>query len=139
MTCQSSEHRIAYSCGYKYQLEKDVVLYTPVKTHIVCFDWYELRPDGLLIIKKGYAWDGMTGWIDTKSNIVYSLVHDVFCQMMRNKQIPHRYREINEYCATIGRATGMSAVHVALVTAAVSIARSGDPGRGPDRPVLYAP
>jgi hypothetical protein len=130
---------VGYSRGYKFQLEYTKTFWTPITGYHVIFDWYELWPNGLLIIKKGYAWDGMTGYIDTVSNLVYSLVHDAFCQMMRNKQIPHIYKEVNAFCKALGKACGMAAAHRAVVTAAVNIIKSGDPGRGPDRPVLYAP
>lgn len=131
--------RIGYSKGYKYQLEFTKSYWTPIKGYRIVFDWYELWPNGLLIIKKGYAWDGMTGYIDTPANRVYSLVHDVFCQMMRNKQIPHIYKEVNTFCRDLGKACNMAGAHVGIVTLAVNIKKSGDPKRGPDRPILYAP
>ncbi|MFA7488191.1 MAG: hypothetical protein WCY72_08915 [Lysobacteraceae bacterium] len=130
---------IGYSKGYKYQLEFTKAFWTPIKEYSVKFDWYELYLNGLLVIQKGYAWDGMTGWIDTVSNRVYSLVHDVFCQMMRNNQIPHIYKEVNAFCYDLGTACEMSLLHAGIVTLAVNANKSGDPGRGPDRPVLYAP
>lgn len=130
---------IKYSEGYKYQLEQIKTIQTDIKGYNVKFDWYELKESGLLTIYKGYAWDGMTGFIDTKNNRVYSLVHDVFCQMMRNKQIPHIYKGVNEYCLKVGLACGMGNSQVKLVTCAVNLARSGDPARGADRPILIAP
>lgn len=130
---------IGYSTGYKYQLEYIKAFWTPIKGFRVIFDWYELWPNGLLIVKKGYAWDGMTGWIDTPSNRVYSLVHDVFCQMMRNQQLPHIFREVNRFCKEVGKACGMWTIHTVIVTCGVNLARSGDSGKGPDRPILYAP
>ena len=45
----------------------------------------ELRHDGLLTIKAGYAWDGPSGpTFDTKSFMRGSLVHDVLYQILRN-------------------------------------------------------
>jgi hypothetical protein len=37
--------------------------------------------DGILVIKKGYAWDGMTGYPDSKRNKKASLAHDIGYQM----------------------------------------------------------
>lgn len=134
-----SSLRVAYSKGYVYQLEAEKLFLTPIIGHTIIDRYYELFEDGMLKIREGYAWDGMTGWFDTPTNKVYSLVHDVFCQMMRNRQLPHIYKEVNSFCAELGRACGMGRVEVVLVTMAVNLAHSGDPKRGPDKPILHAP
>lgn len=53
-----------------------------------------LEVNGLLTIKKGYAWDGPSGpTIDTPNFMRGSLVHDVLYQLMREELIPQEHRE----------------------------------------------
>ena len=70
---------------YKYQVHVTCCFQTelrPEKNIIVGF--LELRMDGLLIIYKGYCWDGPSGpTIDTKAFIWASLPHDALYQMIR--------------------------------------------------------
>ncbi len=57
-------------------------------------DFIDLSAEGLLTIKKGYAWDGPSGpTIDTKSFMRGSLVHDALYQLMRNEYLPAACRE----------------------------------------------
>ncbi len=80
---------IKYRSGYKYQLAEEYqvkVSVTPknnVKT-----DFIELSTEGMLVIKRGYAWDGPSGpTIDTPNFMRGSLVHDALYQLLRNKLI----------------------------------------------------
>lgn len=79
---------------YKYQVLRDFLIYTGLKGFSVKTDWYELREDGWLLVRKGYAWDGASGptW-DDETNYVASLVHDVFYQMMRRGELPQSCKE----------------------------------------------
>ena len=76
---------IKYRCGYKYQLvddyEVDLDLYPnpDIRT-----DFIELS-SGSLTVKAGYAWDGVTGWYDSRKLLRASLVHDALYQLMRLK------------------------------------------------------
>ena len=56
-------------------------------------DMYSLAPDGLLIIRKGYAWDGATCAIDTKDFMRGSCVHDAICQMVETGKLDHSNRK----------------------------------------------
>lgn len=77
---------IAYSSGYKYQLrETYVVTLSEIKpcTKIET-EYLTLDSDGLLTIRKGYAWDGPSGpAIDTRTFMRGSLVHDALYQLIR--------------------------------------------------------
>jgi hypothetical protein len=79
----------AYRSGYKYQLAEDFHLtgtIIPKKDSDEHF--LSIRMDGKLIIKKGYAWDGVSGPIqDTNENMRASLVHDAYYQLMRGKKV----------------------------------------------------
>ena len=80
--------------GYKYQLMEDYSLDVAVKEYEINTPYLSLGNDGILIIKKGYAWDGPSGpTIDTLNFMRGSLVHDAFYQLMRIEKIPPSYKE----------------------------------------------
>jgi len=78
-----------YRKGYKYQLAEDeltLVKIRPDKT--VRSDFIILSTEGILLIKKGYAWDGPSGpAIDTKTFMRGSLVHDALYQLIREGKL----------------------------------------------------
>lgn len=68
---------------YKFKVEENFSIELPFK--IADFEHqYASLKDGILSIKKGYAWDGASGpIINTRDTLVASLVHDVLYQAMR--------------------------------------------------------
>lgn len=71
--------------GFKYQLVEDYSTIISIKPHInITTPFISLSIDGLLIIKKGYAWDGCSGpaW-DDKTNQTAGLIHDSLYQLER--------------------------------------------------------
>ena len=73
---------------YKYQLTRRYKHSTGIigETNVVT-PFITLRPDGTLVLKKGYSWDGATCAIDTKSFMRGSLVHDALYQLIREKKL----------------------------------------------------
>jgi hypothetical protein len=133
---------IHYRAGYKYQLAKTYACKTPILGASVSAEFYDLHPDGLLVIKQGYAWDGASGpTLDTAASMRPSLVHDVFCQMMRAGELDY-YRwqnDVNAFFKTQCMEDGMWAWRAALWHAAVEFANAGHPDQGESSPVLTAP
>lgn len=137
------KERIAYRSGYHYQLYEDyeiridICLSYPIET-----DFVSLFPDGLLLIKKGYAWDGASGpAMDTKTIMRGSLVHDALYQLMREDYL---YRERSRDAADrllqkICIEDGMCKLRAWWVYQAVK--RFADPYADPknSKPVLQAP
>lgn len=79
---------IFYKSGYKYQLVNDYEYQLskefPLVQYEIETDYFYLSESGLLIVKKGYAWDGPSGpTIDTKNFMRGSLVHDALYQIIR--------------------------------------------------------
>jgi hypothetical protein len=72
----------------KFTLWQDETFDTIVKGFTVETDWCTLEPDGTLLIRAGYPWDGATGAFDTRDIIEASLVHDVFCEMINDDLLP---------------------------------------------------
>jgi len=85
--------QITYSQGYKYQLEKDFITEVDLFGESVSSPFIDLRPDGYLLIKKGYSWDGPSGpAVDTKNFMRGALVHDALYQLMREYGLNRDYR-----------------------------------------------
>lgn len=85
---------IRYRDGYKYQLESDYTVKTSVKPErSIHLFWCSLATDGMLIIRKNYAWDGPSGpTFDTDNFMRGSLIHDALYQLMREGCLPFDFR-----------------------------------------------
>lgn len=83
-------------CKFKYLVEEDFYIQTPIKQNKMIDTWYcTLWPDGILLIKKGFASDGASGpTIDTDSSRQPSIEHDVFYKLLRKKLIGISWRPI---------------------------------------------
>jgi hypothetical protein len=68
--------------GYRYQTTRWVIVKTKIATgELICTEWFILLPDGWLLARPGYAWDGASGpAINTLNWRLPSLCHDVLCQ-----------------------------------------------------------
>lgn len=80
---------------YKYNLFKEFQYPTNIlPPHAISTRFIELDLNGLLTIKKNYAWDGASGPVfDTQKIMRGSLVHDALYQLMREKYLPQKARE----------------------------------------------
>ena len=82
-----------YTSGYKYQVYEDFSVHTiglwAVKRKVVTQGGFIELCDGLLTIRKGYAWDGPSGptW-DTRSAMRGSCAHDAIYQLIRAGLLP---------------------------------------------------
>jgi hypothetical protein len=76
---------VTYAEGYKYQLVKDYDVAVDIIGETIDSDYIKLTADGMLTVKKGYAWDGPSGpTIDTKDSMRGALIHDALYQSMRD-------------------------------------------------------
>ena len=84
---------ILYKKGYKYQLTETYTVEIGIKPDkAIVTDFISLSTDGFLRMFKGYAWDGVTCWRDTKKLLRGSLVHDALYQLIRLKFLPEEAR-----------------------------------------------
>ncbi len=83
--------------NYNYQLREDYTYHlgrtfdpAPIGNEFI-----EITAEGVLTIRKYYAWDGVSGPVmETQANIKASLVHDALYQLMREGKLDHLlYRE----------------------------------------------
>lgn len=75
-----------YKSGYKYQLDKRYFIQTDIfPENDIITDFISLHKNGLMIIERGYAWDGASGIaFDTANTMAASLVHDAGYQLIRD-------------------------------------------------------
>lgn len=86
---------ITYKKGYKYQLKNDYSIDVSILNYSFDSSYMSLTTDGILTIKKGYAWDGPSGpTIDTKNFMRAALVHDALYQLMREHILPIQLRNV---------------------------------------------
>ena len=133
---------IRYRDGYKYQLAFEYRVQTALRPPwVVKSAFLLLKPDGLLVIRKGYAWDGPSGpTIDTRSSMRGSLVHDALYQMIREGLLPATARlradeELRRLCIE----DGMWKWRAALWFRAVRKAAAGAADPAHNRVVYAAP
>ena len=92
--------RIWYRSSYKYQLAGDYIIQLaeirPSTDISSTTNLIELTREGVLTVKKDYAWDGPSGpTIDTPDTMRGSLVHDALYQLCREGQLsPAEHRKM---------------------------------------------
>lgn len=82
---------------YKYQLVEDYELIISIKGELITTKFIELHSNGLLVIKRGYCWDGPSGpTIDTLNFMRGALVHDALYQLIRMELLDPSYRKSSD-------------------------------------------
>ena len=133
---------LKYTKGYKYQVDELHSVLTPVKGVVIGDEFFTLHATGLLVIRRGFTWDGASGpTFDTKNSMRASLVHDVFCICMRDGRLPHEVwaETVHAFFKEMCIADGMCGWRAHLWYLAVKAADAGNPAQGPDRQQLEAP
>ena len=89
--------KFKHTYPYKYKLIEDVIVGIGIMDIPIDHPYIKLTPGGVLIIKKGYAWNGSSGLsIDPKTNHGASLVHDALYQLFRTELLPIEYRNMSD-------------------------------------------
>ena len=65
---------------YKFTLKSDLIEYCELLQGYHFVNNWLLIADGHIVIKKGYAWNGCTGAIDTDKTYIASCIHDILYQ-----------------------------------------------------------
>ena len=86
--------RIEYTAGLKYQLHKTVTIQTCCcPDDPILLPFISLATDGVLTIRTGFAWDGLSGpTYDTKNSQPGSLVHDALYKCLRSGKLDQALR-----------------------------------------------
>lgn len=100
---------LVFKAGYKYQLQQPYFIQTPFRPEkFISNGWVSLDIDGKMFFIPGYAWDGVTGALDTESGMAGSLMHDGGYQLIRLGLLPLSAKAIlDEFMAEIYRRDGM--------------------------------
>lgn len=135
--------KIKYKEGYKYQLVDDYVIQTYVIPDEDLFlPFVILDTNGVLSINRGYAWDGASGpTFNTKSSMRPSLVHDCFCQFMKEGKLDYKKhsKDVHQLFYEMCKEDGMSAVRAKLWHWGVIIGQGGNPDNKDDNEIQIAP
>jgi hypothetical protein len=84
---------ISYKEGFNFQLENDYTVRINISTQECQSAFITLDTSGVLTIKKGYAWNGLTGpTIQTINGLRASLIHDALYQLMEESSLDRVYR-----------------------------------------------
>ena len=102
-----------YSKGFLYQLVEDIYIETPltvVNPWVIDTTFISLHPNGVMIIRAGYAWDGASGpTLNTDNSMVPSLFHDAAAQLMRQGLLPQEMlSSVTAHFDYMVKARGMS-------------------------------
>ena len=131
---------IHFTKYYKYQLAETYVVRTSIRPaeDIETF-FVSLSKDGVLTIRRGYAWDGPSGpTFDTSNFMRGSLVHDSIYQLLSQNRLPDKFRGPADYLLrTICIEDGMSDFRAWYVWKAVR--RFGRVPAGTPKEILTAP
>jgi hypothetical protein len=90
-----------YRDGYKYQLARNEIFETSFRPRWeMSVERISLGADGTMIVNSGYAWDGASGIVDTKTNLRASCGHDALYQLMRMEKLDFNVHEVadNDFC-----------------------------------------
>jgi len=93
---------IKYHKGsYKYVLAEAYGYHTKIVNEGYTLPHCWIDPDGKLMIRAGYAWDGSSRSIDTKSSMIASLIHDALYQLLRETGfgVGNDKHDVRRYCA----------------------------------------
>lgn len=134
--------KIKYRGGYKYQLYETYTVEIRVfPDKEITTEFIGLTTNGILTVRRGYAWDGPSGpTIDTPNFMRGSLIHDALYQLLRERHLGGSWRDdADQELRRVCTEDGMSWVRTIWVYWAVRWA--GGPFADPayDRPVLEAP
>ena len=126
----------------KYCLSEKFSIQTPVTGYTIFDPWFELTESGWLFVYRGFCWDGPSGpTFDTKDSLKASLVHDVFCILMRDGRVNYRQWQdiVNAFFMKMCIDDGMPVWRAKLWYMGVEFGDAGNPKQGPDRKVYEAP
>lgn len=147
--------QIKYKTGYRHQLYENCMVCIEIyPEQSIATRYIYLSPDGNMLIRDGYAWDGPSGpcrwladrmpeWIQKiylKHILPGSLVHDALCQLMRLGLLgPTWADQVNMEFKKVNLDSGMSRPRAWWTHKAVD--KFGDFAMDPKnkKPVLTAP
>ena len=130
---------------YKYQLMDEYSIRVDIKpVQNIEFKFLSLSTEGVLTIRKYYAWDGPSGpTIDTRNFMRGSLVHDALYQLMRLSALDYKdhRKRADEILREICLEDGMCSFRAWYIYQAVHIFAKGSacPQEEPEVIIICVP
>lgn len=95
---------------WKYRLTDELMLQSRIRGIAARTEYIQMWDDGRLILRKGYAWNGATGAIDTENSMAASAGHDALYQLIALHVIPQDKRwladmDLRGWCIEDGMST----------------------------------
>jgi len=78
--------------GASFQVAENFAEQTQIFGIRIDSDFYKLTKDGILLVRKGYTWDGASGAVDTKSILKASCIHDILCELINAGKLAKSYQ-----------------------------------------------
>jgi hypothetical protein len=86
--------QVFFKKGYKYQLTRQLVVDTGILNYSAGNDYITLFKNGLMVLHRGYAWDGASSFPDFDWIIRGSCGHDGGYQLLREGLLPLKFRVV---------------------------------------------
>ena len=135
--------RIDYHKGkFKYQLINDYMIDIDfANPSNLQADFVELSSDGILRIKRGFVWDGVTGLaFDTRNFMRAALVHDALFHLLREHGAnPALHQRADEMFRRIALDDGVNRIRVSIHCTSLLLVRKLGRIPGKKRELLTAP
>ncbi len=128
--------------NYKYVLAEDETFKSDIMPpEAIHTDFITLLPNGQMVLKAGYAWDGCSGPTkDDKTNITPSAFHDASYQLFRKGLLSLKWKHIADYdFICMCRERGMWSIRAWYYHKALKRFGSGNCSPGSIRPILELP
>ena len=140
MSYSAESEQVFYKEGYHYQLVQPLVIATGITGFHIETDYVTLFRDGLMVLHKGYAWDGASNFPDFSWIMRGSCGHDGGYQLIRLGLLPTKYKVVfdallGKHCVQDGAFT------VVARGVTIAVERFGGAHVGPTsiKPVLCYP
>ena len=87
--------KLLYTDGYRFQSSNQIAIQLDVNPNVYFnTDFISITLNGVLIIRKGYAWNGANKpAINTKNSVRATEIHDALYQAIRMGFLPKSYRD----------------------------------------------
>lgn len=131
-----------YKGKAKYQLVEDYVIDIEFSWAVdIEADLVKLAANGMLTVRTGFAWDGVTGLaFDTRNFMRASLVHDALYHLMRQTGTnPKLHEKADELFLNIAKLDGVNPLRARAHYTSLYLARKTGLMPGKKRPVYTAP
>lgn len=85
-----------YNSDWKWGLKRELLEQTSIHGAYVKTPYIELHQSGMLVLREGYAIDGVTCGLDTPRSMRAAFIHDAICQLVETKALATSWRRVGD-------------------------------------------